>query len=618
MTPGINERRLWSVSPSAIDAYEKCPRKWYYSYVLKVDRGPTPPHMAKGTSIHAALEHYHRTGEVLIEHENKDAPGVKWPVLEFVQAAIPHIPPPIKDPYWVPWSKGDGGLMLEQQGELATWTEPDGSYGPALNQYIDMVEAYPDHATITDYKTSSNARYFKTPDELSTNTQLICNAKWLLSNSDYKTVKLRHLYLLTSGKRPKAVPVEVEVTREHVEKQWQRILGIIREMAGWAKLAPENADPLEPKTDRCNDYGGCEFKPRCGFESVNGLVTVRRTTMKEGEKMSLLADMMKRAGSAAKPVTPAAPPAPAPAPAAGSTLLSKVPTAPPAAVPAPLLASKSPLLNLLKKPAAEAPSAPAEPALTPEKAQEAAVKAGYPAESPKPVGAILVAPDPLAKPEEVPTGVVPPDAPSRISTPEEVAAANPEPETKTDPASATADGEKPKRKRRTKAEMEADRAAAEAAQPKVEEVIEKAVEQVPLQMPDVQTAVSPEAIDEALAAEETEEERIRKILMTPDPAFGCGVEALFIDCMPSKGWPGERPVDLAEVMGQFNSLASSSAGVADYRLIKYQASGYLATAIKVYMKGLPRTMYVDSNAPGAAVFLETVTPYCKMIFRGVR
>jgi hypothetical protein len=65
----------------------------------------------------------------------------------------------------------------------------------------------------------------------------------LFSSSDYAKITLRHLYLLTSGKRPKAIPVEVEVTREHVEAEWQKILLIIREMAAWGKLAPETADP---------------------------------------------------------------------------------------------------------------------------------------------------------------------------------------------------------------------------------------------------------------------------------------------------------------------------------------------------------------------------------------
>src|SRR5262245_54479462 len=184
----LEDRRLWSVSPSAVDAYGKCKRTWYNAYILG-DRAPTPPFMAKGTAIHQAIEHYLKTGEVLVEVEVKDAPGTKWPTMEFVQAAIEkYLPKPMTDPYWDQWKSDPGvGLMLEQPGELGTFDE-----GPEFKQYIDLIEAYPDRATITDHKTTSDWRYMKTPDELSHNVQLISNARWLFSVSDYKEITIRH------------------------------------------------------------------------------------------------------------------------------------------------------------------------------------------------------------------------------------------------------------------------------------------------------------------------------------------------------------------------------------------------------------------------------------------
>lgn len=581
----IEERRLWSVSPSQVDSYRKCPRYWFNAYVLK-DRGPTPEFMFRGTAIHAAIETYLKTGEVPIELAASDDPSGKlWQVMEFVQAAIPHLPKPIIDPYWDEWKKkGDGGLMLEQAGEIGTWVDPgDGSGGgPTWFQYIDLVEAYPDRATITDTKTTSDFRYAKTPEELSHNVQLIANAKWLFSISDYTKVTLRHLYLLTKTKRPKAMVVSVEVTREHVEAEWYNILTTVREMHSWAKLAPTTAEPLPPNTDHCSAYGGCQFRSKCGFDapatklfSIPKFLTKTDAQEKEGPTdMSLLDKMMKNVKA------PAVPPA-----------------TPPAAVdsaPAPVVAKKpgglAALLGKAATPPAPAPeptSAPApEPTpevLTPEKAQEAAIAAGYPADF-TPV---------------VPTGIIPPDAPT-----EQV-------------ASAPAATEPPKKERKKKLKIETP------AEPAVgpEEITTKpqGTDQLAaalVQAPKAETLKETPAPAAETAPDQVLEE-LRKNLTTPDPSFACGVQALFVDCLPGKGWPTEVK-DLGEYMHAFASTAAQSAKQVDYRLIRYESKGYLATAVRLLMKALPPAIYVDTKLPGADVFLEVVIPYCKMIVRGTR
>lgn len=652
--------KLWSASPSAVDCFTKCKRLWWRQYVLG-DRGPTPAFMARGTSIHyAILESWLAKGEMLVEHENSDAPGVKHLVFEFTQAAIPHMPKPLTDAYWIEKRKSNPnvGLMIEQPGHMGTWINSDGSTGPEWRQYIDLVECGEDYAIITDIKTSSDpGRYAKTPDELSTNGQLIANAKWIFDQSDYKEITLRHLYLGTKTKRPKAFPVSVVVSREHVEKEWQKILGTVREMVNWAELSPEDPNVLPPTVEQCSAYGGCRFKKDC-FDGAQDLITIRPTSrMKDGEKMNLLEKMMAKAGAAAKPVSgmvTAVGAAPVTAlvqtqgePTVGKVTVPSAPTPtnpPPSATP-----PKSNLLAMLAaKKAAEAPSSPpADKTLTPEIAQVAAVAAGYPAEPPAGYD---------------PNGIIPPDAPSRISTPEEVAAANKEDETeekeetisshgqdKASVAGEIVEGGPTRRKRRTKAEMEAARAdeAAKAAAP----VTAPTTASEPSIITDQIVAVGTEVVttnvetlkklqetyqaelaekldyDKVLESNKHKPEpdpqaeelaRITALLSTPDAAFGCGVVALFIDCMPGKGWPGEQPKDALEFMHSFNSLASSSAGVPDYRLIKYESKAYLSTAIKLYMKGLPSALFIDSRMQGADILLENLVPYVKMVYRGVR
>lgn len=658
--------KLWSASPSAVDCFTKCKRLWWRQYVLG-DRGPTPAFMARGTSIHyAILESWLAKGEMLVEHENSDAPGVKHLVFEFTQAAIPHMPKPLTDAYWIEKRKSNPnvGLMIEQPGHMGTWINSDGSTGPEWRQYIDLVECGEDYAIITDIKTSSDpGRYAKTPDELSTNGQLIANAKWIFDQSDYKEITLRHLYLGTKTKRPKAFPVSVVVSREHVEKEWQKILGTVREMVNWAELSPEDPNVLPPTVEQCSAYGGCRFKKDC-FDGAQDLITIRPTSrMKDGEKMNLLEKMMAKAGAAAKPVSgtvTAAGAAPVTAlvqtqgePTVGKVTVLSAPTQtnPPS--------SATPKTNLLAmlaaKKAAEAPSPPpADKTLTPAIAQAAAVAAGYPAEPP--VG-------------YDPNGIIPPDAPSRFSTPEEVAAANKEDEMeekeetisshgqdKASVAGEIVEGGPTRRKRRTKAEMEAARAdeaakaaakvAAPAAPPatpapsvNVDQIVAVGAEVVTtnVQLDVVSPKESLRELKERLGLKTSENNligsdepksepdpqseeiaKIRAVLTTPDPAFQCGVQALFIDCMPGKGWVGEQPVDALEFFHAFNALAASSAGAADYRLIKYESNGYLSTAIKVYQKGLPPVLYVDSRMSGAGILLETIIPYAKLVFRGVR
>ncbi len=63
---------------------------------------------------------------------------------------------------------------------------------------------------------------------------------------------------------------------------------------------------------------------------------------------------------------------------------------------------------------------------------------------------------------------------------------------------------------------------------------------------------------------------------------------------------------------------ASSAKALDYRLIRYESKGWLATGIRVFMAGLPSAIFIDSNTPGADVFESIVTPYAKVIFRGAR
>ncbi len=584
---------LGSVSPSQLDAYRRCPRVWFNQQILQ-DREPSKPFLLRGTAIHKALEIYLQTGEVLptvsLPDPLKNNEPTVFQTLEFVQVAIPHIPKPITDKgYWSQYpteTTAEGKtmptamLMLEQPGELSTFEG-----GPGVNQYIDVVEALPKTCRILDYKTTSDFRYSKTPAELEENTQLCWNAKYIFAISDYDEIEIEHLYLKTSG-RPKAKPVTTRVTRAQVEKIWQRDMAVVREMMAWAELGKGPADRLPPNTESCDMYGGCFYRKKCGFDVATVGWKQRIEPMSETQTNGILAQLLNEA--------------------LRSDNKSKVAQDTKAALKS---GNQTDLMAIL--------GAAAPPAPSPSMVDAVPLFAGATA------AAASLRESLAAKP----LGITPPDAPPNTSTPEEVEAA-------------TADAAAKEKEEETKddviVEEEPPALARKRGRPK--KAAETAVDPILVQKaePDLQakSPFPPVTTIPGLDTTKTNEdavprpsppadirnnaELLRKLLMTPDPAFECGCEVLFIDTLPSKGWEGEQPVDLANMMHAIEEQAARSADKPDYRMIEYTSKAYLAQSIRVMMRGLPKSVFMDSRIPGADVFLSVVTPYCKYIFKGVR
>jgi hypothetical protein len=531
------------------------------------------------------LEHYAKTSEV--------RPS---PYLEIVQVALPYIEHTANDPYYTSMPAGCG-LIVEQEIDMPTYAG-----GPSWKGYIDRVEALPDKGIVLDYKTTSDFRYARTPGELLVSPQMVSYAKWLADTSDYEEIWVKHLVLRMRGKAA-AKLVEARITREQIETEWKKILIVVREMVSWGELGPETSDVLPPNTDHCSAYGGCYYRPKCGFEGQQ-LISIRRPTMSGTAcGTSLLETMLKTA--------------------------SAVGVAAPAAAPV------DPLAALMGAPAAPAPS-PAPPVATD---LTALLGMAAPAVVPTPPPAAAVA---------VP-GILPPDAPSRVSTPEEVGpppvVTSPVIVSETVPA-VTAEGfpvaapvasaptEAPKKGRgRPRKVVTVEGMPAEAAPAAPAPTVE-VIDPTKVTAEQAQTLLSPTggvttlgalsvapplAIEvEATKVVATPPAPAEASLEIPDAAFACGVETLFVDCMPQKGWPGDAPVWLDALMAAFMRLAAASAKQADYALIRYESKGYLRTAIRVLMSKLPKTVVVTTSTAGSAEFLECVTPYAKLIFRGIR
>lgn len=587
---------LLRVSASQCETFLRCPRAWYNASILG-DREPQKPHQKRGEDVHAELEHYGKTGEVRPSE-----------YLEIVQVALDHLGEHkhAKDPYWDQFN-GDAGLVFEQPIDMPTYVG-----GPNWIGYIDRVLVMPSFGEVWDYKTTSDFRYAKTPEELLENIQMQSYAHWLFMNSDYKECLVKHLCLRMRG-RAAAKPVEAVTTRERTEAFWNgKILPLVREMAEWAKLGPATAEPLPPHTDHCNDYGGCFYRTKCGFTT-----TGTRSFDKMAET-DLLQQMLKQAGSVGV-AAPAAPTTQATASMSPDALLASLKA--PAAAPAP---AATPAPAPAPTPAPAAPGAMDLSALL-GMAPAPAAALGLPTK----VTPDMFPPITTHATSATTSPILPPDATSRVSTPEEVgppptttSAAETAPE-----AAATAAAEPAKKRGRPKKSATADAAPVAdvpvADAPAVLPGQQALPNTDPAQAPSpadpvasvelaVATALAPAVPAAPALASDTNK------LMEADAVFKCGVEVLFVDCYPQKGGPSAKLYHLDDFMHAFTRLAAASAKQPDYSLIDYKAKGYLRTAIRILMHALPTAIVVNSATAGAAEFLEVVTPYAKAIIRGTR
>jgi PD-(D/E)XK nuclease superfamily protein len=236
--PTIINGKYAHTSASQVNDWKRCPRIWYNKKVLKIDV-PSTPAQERGTRIHAAIEHFLKTREY--------AGGA---FDEYVYVAQPSLP--------------KTGYFAESEVLLNTFI-----HGPLYVGYIDAYEP----GRILDYKSTSDFRYCKSPEELEADTQLGAYAKWYFSrNKGESSVEVAHLYLLTKGKTPKANYVSGTMTPEKAEFVWQRDLKYVREITEIVKELvpaqgpiPDRSEELTPNLASCDMYGGCFFRSKCGL-----------------------------------------------------------------------------------------------------------------------------------------------------------------------------------------------------------------------------------------------------------------------------------------------------------------------------------------------------------------
>lgn len=584
-----------NTSASQVETYLKCPRLWYDGSVLG-NKSPPSPAQSFGTVVHKVLEDYLDTnGPIKIAGSGLDPRLPK-----ILAAAIPYLPDPVRD---AGTYKSEGGILI-----------PTFAGGPLWKGYIDLwMPGGPPRAptiggvgggpNVRDYKTTSDFRYAKTPQELERNIQLVSYAWWAMTTPEYPApvVTVGHLYLKT---RPahKAHLVETDpLPYDYVRGFWQNeILPHVAAMEAIRAAMPKVDDvyPGGVDTGHCNAYGGCPRKSACGIGS-NTVVQIRpNPNTKANPTMSMtlmekLKLMQANGGKLPEPVAVETPVA-APAAVAQVEAVGVVPPdappreqpaetiVPPAAVAAPdlLPGEKVDLPPAAPKKRGRPPKA--KPADLPKTAAELGRKAvGGPAAlcpacnkyvgldseerflDHKGVNDDLLADDMVACVTSGDTG---------------------------EEAFATV-----QRMKDLKASIAASAAAKEAA--------DEADRSSPA------GTITPGVVAAAPAP-----------AAAPVPANDNGIDTIYIDCLPTKGAHKGLFTLVEDWLAPIAQAAAEANNVEDYRFISYTSKAVLANAIsKTRQLGMvPPVLVVSSYAPGSDVVLESLVPFARTVVRALR
>ena len=253
------------VSPSAIATARACLRQWGWRYVAGVEDTPNP-YAEQGTRLHAALERYYQD---------------------------PHLPPRLDT------SSDEGRILLPALAHLPP-------RGPHVASEVHFTRG-PFHGFkdlevrgwVFDLKTTSNLMFAKTPEDLRKDPQALIYA-WdhLEAHPDLDAVTCRWVYVVRDPKRPRALPVDVTLTRSYVEAEIETLRALAADLLRHREARPHVLD-LVPSPIECDRFRGCPHRDRC-----SDLTPERRI-----EAFMALQDMLARVGQ----INPTPPSTPAPA-----------------------------------------------------------------------------------------------------------------------------------------------------------------------------------------------------------------------------------------------------------------------------------------------------------------
>lgn len=234
-------KTLTTISPSQIETFLSCERKWWLNKILGLPI-PQHPSAALGEKVHKGQEDYLETGDEAAVHAL--AKGT-LPILRELRER-----------------KLAGSVFMERSLKRQLRN------GLGMAGRIDILDMTERPTLVLDWKTTGNVAYAKTEEELKSNVQMLTYAYEatvldIERNGVPKErhgVDVAHVYISTKGTTAPFVR-RAHIPLDDIHAGWRRIQDISDRMLATSKTA----DPVEvkPNLNACNAFGGCPFRDRC-------------------------------------------------------------------------------------------------------------------------------------------------------------------------------------------------------------------------------------------------------------------------------------------------------------------------------------------------------------------
>lgn len=320
------------ISPSQIEVWRDCPRKWAFTYIAGI-RSDSTPAAEKGTAVHLVLEDWLKVGVTIDLNATVEIDGKPFKPGPIAAAFIKHLPHP-------------GTCGTERHVFVRT---PVAHY----HGYIDWDQVKIEIPVVGDHKTTSNFKWAKTPEDLKKDPAATIYGGAVMAETGADAVDLQWTYGKTTGK-PTTKVVRLRLYRSEIERNFDDLDATAVEI-----LAAKEAglEPLQHdfNPNACDMYGGCPHRDTCNLNPTERLKAIMA-------KQTLAEKMAARKASLA-----AGQPGGTPAPAAA---------------PAPVAAAAAPGTPVMGINAPEGAQAPAPAAAAPAAAPEAATVAALAATAP--------------------------------------------------------------------------------------------------------------------------------------------------------------------------------------------------------------------------------------------
>lgn len=254
-TEDLSSLTLPHYSPSQIETFVDCPRKWFWSSILRY-REPRDGASNWGVNAHKLIEKYLLTGEMPPVGQDSEL-QINERVKEYIDQHLRRFE----------------GRPLEVEKRVQFRFPLERGVDRFIYGRLDLVDyaggsefGVPYDVEILDHKTMRDYRYASEGEELKWNRQLLLYSEGLLREKpDVKAIKFSHGQVRREGE-VKAQLVSTVVKSSFVRDSWRKTLPIIERMDS-LRVVPGPADVptcgVPGQHKNCQKYGGCPYLEMC-------------------------------------------------------------------------------------------------------------------------------------------------------------------------------------------------------------------------------------------------------------------------------------------------------------------------------------------------------------------